>query len=191
MIHAEAFANFWISYIQENSEIIQHWDDSTRWTKHVLHYDTMLKRIHDEFGALAEMEYRKIDLVIYAPGKYNRISYYDNSGTEDTTIPLGLMAAIEHENDYRMVFQEIRKLTELRTPLKVLITYPDENKQNETELAIRKKMAEGIEQSNHFFAENPKTEYLLIMGYKEQKSARWKCFKYEITEIDKVKETEL
>jgi len=156
------------------------WDDNSKWTNYLLYRTdssgkNLLLNKFSEFGySNLVFEYRKIDISIFSQETYKQINNYDNSGLFDTIIPVCIDAIIEHENNYQRCFEEVRKLTELKAKLKVLITYPPDNKSKN---AIIEKMSKGIKQSNNYFPENSTTEYLLILG-SNNNSINWKfvCF---------------
>lgn len=176
-VNSENFGKLWKLYIDNLKDVSKYWDNNEEWTNNVL-YNTKLKElILKTFNGLKpEFEYRKIDAVIFAKETFRDIKYYDNSGTiEDTEIPVGIEVVIEHENDYRKAFEEIRKIIELRSKLKVLITYPKDD--NKSEIALIEKFNKGVKQALDFLPESKNTEYLLITGFKENKNIRWNFFK--------------
>lgn len=176
----ESFAKFWKLFVESVENTNSLWNSDNEWNINVIYKKeknnhSLLKKIEKTFDGLkADFEYRKIDIVIYSIEKYKCINHYDNEGEENTNIPIGLEAIIEHENDYRKVFEEIRKLIEYRSRLKVLITYP---KDINSEKAIRKKFIKCIKQANSFLPENDETKYLLITGYNNNNKISWNFFK--------------
>jgi len=173
----------WLNYSNlclSNDSVQKYWDSNTDCTNYLLYRtadnsEYLLFNKFKEFGySNLVFEYRKIDITIFSKETYEQINDYDNSGLSDTSIPVCIDAVIEHENDYQRCFDEVRKLTELKAKLKVLITYPPDN---ESKNAIIEKMSKGIKQSNNYFPENSTTEYLLILG-SNNNSIKWEfvCF---------------
>ena len=160
----------WLNYSDThlNNEIVQQkWDYNTQWTDYLLYRkDTigeylLINKFKEHGFPNSVFEYRKNDLIVFSNNSYKNISSYDDSSRFDTNIPIGIDAIIEHENDYKNCFEEIRKLTETKAKLKVLITYPPNDN---SKISIIKKMKEGISQSNSYLEENNQTEYLLVLG---------------------------
>jgi hypothetical protein len=182
MINARQFAQFWSEYFDKKAAQTRNWqkkwEESKGWTDFMLDYDMLIEEVAANFDGLRlEFEYRKIDVCIYSANTYKNINYYDNSDKDpDTLVPIGLEVMLEHENDYRMVFQEIRKLIEFKAKLKVLVTYPEGKPGGEPELAIREKLSKAIAQSNKFIPEDPQTQYLIITGYLEDDYIHWNNF---------------
>jgi len=182
MIHARQFAEFWTEYFDKIAAQTPNWQrkwyESKAWTDFILDYDMLSEEVANNFtGLKLEFEYRKIDACIYTALTYTEINYYDNSGNDpDTQIPIGLEVMIEHENDFRMVFQEIRKLIEFKAKLKVLITYPEGDPGGKQEKAIREKLSKAIAQSNRFIPEEEQTQYLIITGFLKDNYIHWNNF---------------
>ena len=178
------FIMIWLNYSNaylSDDTVQQNWDDSSKWTDYLLYRTDssgkyLLLNKLSEFGfSNSEFEYRKNDITVFSKETYKNIDYYDNSGTTDTSIPICIDAIIEHENDYRRCFEEVRKLIEIKAKLKVLITYPpDSNSKN----AIIKKMGKCIKQSNMYLHENNEVEYLLVLGY-NQKGIKWEFIVFD------------
>jgi hypothetical protein len=90
---------------------------------------------------------------------------------------------LEHENDILLCQQEMIKLTYFKSPLKVLITYCWDNKEEDKYKVYREKAKNNfkdiIEKSNKDFPENISTEYLLIIGQKFTAKYEWYCYAYK------------
>ena len=75
---------------------------------------------------------------------------------------------IEHENDIKLCYQEMIKLTYYKSSLKVLVTYNyDENAENQwqkTEANAVANFSSILQQTNSEMPENKDTEYLFIIG---------------------------
>ena len=162
-MNAKQFSEFWIKNIKSIGtldEIKKQWKGD--WTGAVLSRTRLDENLK---GYFFDLEKQKIDLVIYSKEKFIKIPYFDNSGTFDSdNLHRGFRVIVEHENNYQTVFEEIAKLVNFKSPLKVLITYPHEKIIVNTENALIKKMKIGISQGHSFFPENNDTKYLLITG---------------------------
>jgi hypothetical protein len=100
-------------------------------------------------------------------------------------LPLPLVVAIEHENDVRGFMAEIAKLTHVRCPLKVGITYavittpgspvdPSAAQANIEEWVA--KVA-----ALHEIKEDPTTEYLYLLGVEHAPySLQWHAYTYQV-----------
>ena len=84
---------------------------------------------------------------------------------------------LEHENEIYYSWQEVAKLAYVRGFLKVLITYNTENindiQLNEENLMMIDMFNTIIEQSSDGLPDNSETEYLLLMGRKEDYKLIW------------------
>jgi len=159
------FIEIWKKYLElylTPDFIIKYWDKNSEWTNNFFNKE-YLKKIFNNSNI--EFEYRKIDMVVYSKEKYININNFDNSGNIKSDYPLCLDLVVEHENNYQNCYEEIRKLTEIKAKLKVLISYPPNDV--ESKKALCEKMSKGIKQSNFYFPENDRTEYLLIFGYEK------------------------
>jgi hypothetical protein len=88
---------------------------------------------------------------------------------------LPIIVAIEHENDLRTFIQEITKLAHIRSPLKVGITYtsavPGPVSQQiiiSSQQRIKETVIEISNSLNKWISEDPKAEYVYILGVESQ-----------------------
>ena len=89
---------------------------------------------------------------------------HENLKHMDGLYPLERVILFEHENDIDSSTQELYKLLYRRSPLKVIVTYLYQDDPEKKLLWQVKKFSEMIAQSNEWFPENPSTEYLIIIG---------------------------
>ncbi len=86
-------------------------------------------------------------------------------------LPMPLIVAIEHENDFRGFIEEIAKLTHIRCPLKVGITYsllstpPHDPDVSSARSQIESWIAE-VDKLVHA-KEDPENEYLYLLGVEQ------------------------
>lgn len=82
--------------------------------------------------------------------------------------PTNYNILIEHENDIKLCYQEMIKLTYYKSSLKVLVTYNyDENAENQwqkTEANAVANFSSILQQTNSEMPENKDTEYMFIIG---------------------------
>lgn len=92
-------------------------------------------------------------------------------------ISYDIVIEIEIENNLEGAWQEMIKLTWIRCPLKILVTY-NQKWSNEDDM-LRQSFTTNISQSNITFKENQDTEYLLIIGNKDNDLLNWKSYKFD------------
>lgn len=91
--------------------------------------------------------------------------------------PSSYDVVIEVENYIDACWQEMAKLTWLRCPLKVLVTYNDNNTNRKSENAIlRERFERIICQSVSRFADVEGTEYVLLIGHDTNKLLEWSAY---------------
>lgn len=172
------FKKLWDSHTTSIDNITTFWDDKKAWSNKLLYENNVLidslKKMFTPSNV--QLEYRKIDFVVFSKETLKNIDYYDNSGfIEDSKIPLGIEIAIEHENNFEIALEEMIKLVEFKAKLKILITYP---KNDECKVALINKFEKCIKQSNMWLMENTETEYLLICGFKFDTGIKWTFNKF-------------
>jgi hypothetical protein len=98
-------------------------------------------------------------------------------------LPVPLVIAIEHENDFRTFEQEIAKLAHIRCPLKVGITYSLLSvppKEVEVEKLL-KQIKNWLSEINDLIEieESPRTEYLYLIGVENLRlTLEWYTYSY-------------
>ncbi|NQU87710.1 MAG: hypothetical protein HQ541_18315 [Mariniphaga sp.] len=99
---------------------------------------------------------------------------------------------LEHENDILLCQQEMIKLTYFKAPLKVLVTYCWDNEKDDENKIYRDRAKCNfqtiIEKSNQYFPENNSTEYLLIIGQKNQTDFNWYYYIFKFNWTEKIVE---
>ncbi len=79
--------------------------------------------------------------------------------------PFPMRVAIEHEQDWTGFDCEVRKLLQVRCPLKVGITYSDESPQGKKYRdRVAKNIQDNFDEIRPVIAEAPQTEYLFLIG---------------------------
>ncbi len=126
----QSFIECWKSFTEENSDdLLSGYDSDTEMTRKVIGKDSPISPFGDFFRNKFDREYDyrredgSIDLSIYKPDSINGIQGMNPN--KDKKIPLLKFyhILIEHENNYKLAFEEMHKLTNFRSALKVLITY--------------------------------------------------------------------
>ncbi len=138
-------------------------------------------------GLRYRMEDGSFDLAFSLSPNYSRLSYLYNGNIDffdvDGFYPIIYDVIIEVENECKCAWQEMTKLTWVRSPLKVLITYnwhPSniEIWQTESKM-LTDTFSNIIHQSNQAFKDNPQTEYLLIIGNNANSKLNWAYHKFD------------
>ena len=142
------------------------WNSSRDWTTFML--GSGETRSAGDFGVLGimaaslgyrvEAEYLRVDQIWYSHHK----------DKEDWEIDV----FIEHENDDSRLAETVRKCLQLAQGTKVVITYPDRH----GELQLRE-IAQTIVKNR--YGVSPDARLLLILGFLEQKTLRWKGFEID------------
>ncbi len=123
-------------------------------------------------------EFYKIDYVIGYGETFLDYGYY----------PFNLLVLIEHENDIKNIEQEMYKLALFRSPLKVIITYYDEDakQQSQGDDLVETKLASLsnlLQHCSSFCKEDPDTQYLFIVGNREaadSETLNWRAWKFDV-----------
>jgi len=117
------------------------------------------------------------DLSFSFANDFNNVAYTYRGETdyfEPTGYPIAYDVVIEIENSLQACWQEMTKMTWVRCPLKVVVTYNtfDTLKANEDKMLLER-FSSIVAQSNSYFEDNPNTEYLLLIGYKRDNKLMW------------------
>jgi len=102
-------------------------------------------------------------------------------------VPLPMVVAIEYENDIKTFQEELLKLALVRCPLKVGITYTAMDKTDAKNLKrgqdrIQKRLESIMATLANHTLEDPKTEYLILLGHEASETAPlWKFDWHELT----------
>lgn len=116
--------------------------------------------------------------------------------TLSTMDPWNLVAAIEHENDYRLYAEEIKKLLILKTPLKIVIGYSNKvinecegNSSDPTSFEVNKENYENLKEVFSIYEKftplDLGDEFLIILGLREAQVKRVKSIVYVAYQIKK------
>ncbi len=181
-----AFKKTWTEFVDEkgDQEIIEAYIKNSEWTKYMLGNNKMSKNEKEEVFLHRVMDKLNNNLQYYL-GMYSiDLAYVSGSDLYGANLayPSEWQVLIEHENgQHNDEETEMYKLIFLRSPLKVIIFYDwDEcdktNNDKEKWLDEKlKKLADMLEQANDYLPENEATEYLFIIGDRENEQAmpRW------------------
>ncbi|MGH7984562.1 MAG: hypothetical protein ACREFF_15675 [Candidatus Udaeobacter sp.] len=106
--------------------------------------------------------------------------YYDEKDCQNfpdyTTYARALAVVIEHENNIRGTHVELNKLQMFNAPLKVLITYPENEEQAEKFLDCYSGIVCGADVFSDF---STKRRQLVIFGTKPKRFATWDYYVYK------------
>lgn len=173
-ISAERFWEVWIEKVAPklDERFDESYSSDPKWTE-VIFSDEILEIIKSELGIDARKEDFKTDTVFAG---HENLIYEDKD--KDWFYPKERLILFEHENKIDTVVEEVYKLLYRRAPLKVIVTYqynqPDMDYEADLKERIEK-YAGIITRSNTWFPENPETEYLFIVGRRddERKGILW------------------
>lgn len=194
-INADYFIDCWKEFSNEFTLKNEGWElaynNDSAWTNLFLgakksSSDSSLIGKHFK-GKFQNLRYRtedgSFDLTMSTANNYknipyiakNNISYFDIE--EEKYFPTSYDVIVEIENKHERAWYEMTKLTWVRSPLKVLVTY--HNKQDVENKALVESFKTIISQSSFQFKDNPETEYLLIIGDNKEKFLIWEFYKFD------------
>ena len=201
MLNADNFIECWElfsqDFISKNSDWLTLYESSADWTTRFLggkQSGSESSPIGNFFQQkFSRLRYRtedgSFDLSFSVAPNYSQLPYLYKGNIDHFDIaasdfyPTHYDAIIEIENDCRCAWQEMAKLTWVRSPLKVLITYnwhPSDKSiwQTETKM-LTDTFSSIIHQSNLQFKDNTQTEYLLIIGNNANNNLNWTYHKFD------------
>lgn len=114
-----------------------------------------------EYYTFDRFFYREVNTKFFPPG---------------STYPKRVLIALEHENVARGSQIEIHKLQLLNVPLKVLISYPRDDRHAEQ---LRKDYAEIISDADTFNDISTLRRQLVIFGFMRERRVTWEGFTYQ------------
>ena len=199
MLNADSFIEGWEQFSQDfiskNLDWLTLYENNTEWSARFLGGKKSCSErspIGNFFKSkFPELNYRtedgSFDLVFSFASNYSKLFYLNRNEIAcfdaEGFYPTMYDVIIEVENDCRCSWQEMTKLTWVRSPLKVLITYnwhPSDTLIWRTE---RKMLIDTfsniIHQSNQTFKDNTQTEYLLIIGNNGDNKLNWTYYKLD------------
>lgn len=199
MLNADNFIECWEQFCQdfvsENIDWLVLYESSTGWTARFLGGKKSGSKtspignfFQQKFSGLRyRTEDGSFDLSFSLAPNYSQlphlckgnISHFDVEGF----FPTHYDAIIEIENEYKRAWQEMIKLTWVRSSLKVLVTYnwPLSDKsiwQTQNKVLIDT-FSRIIHLSNENFDDNSQTEYLLIIGNNDSRKLNWTYNKFD------------
>jgi hypothetical protein len=155
-ITSEAFFNAWVQTAKNRESLLKKiWREKTNFTNQVKGSDSsIMKEIADKLGLLCyHGDYYCIDTVLYKKEDLALGPKAGNYWLRDMRV------AFEHENDFNGVYQEISHLLLTNCDLKVLVTYP--NNEFEDEAQYLHEIIEGNRMSKVLSDEE---SFLIIIG---------------------------
>lgn len=191
-INADIFISSWIDFGQrftsENMDWLKFYNNDARWSEKFLGgkksssvNSPIGKFFANKFGLRYRTEDGSFDLAFASADNYKQVSYLVRNeiyffDIEGQFYPTSYKVILEHENECARAWQEMTKLTWVRCPLKVLVTYNYKASNENAMLAQSFKTI--ISQSNKEFKDNSSTEYLLIIGNNIDKKLNWTFYKF-------------
>lgn len=190
----KAFKQEWDKRCSDDGDRIKKdYSDNKSWTEFMLGDEGLLERVCKELKLHYRREYYTLD-ALYVSGKdllgKGKKLYY----------PSDLPVLIEHEQGDK-IEEEMWKLLFWRSPLKVIIfyDYTEEEKNGKKDREswaqdkLKKKFLWMLREVEGFFEENSKTEYLFIVGDRENEKSlpRWRCVSVRSGEVIDSTELEL
>jgi len=169
LITPEAFKEKFLDVAKEReTQIIELGKEDKNYTELMLKNDGIIANVAFHLGLEYYREYWTIDAIYYRR-KHNK--YFSSRATYAEY----LSVAIEHENLAHTAHVEINKLSLFNCPLKVLITYPLNEK---NAMALLDEYSDILVKADIFkdFADNRKQ--LVIFGYFEDEKVHWKFHVY-------------
>lgn len=193
-ISPETFINLWKEFVaKKDDEIINAYSSNPQLTQTILGAkgskttgcplgDYLKKNIE-----LKSYAYRTedggVDLSVYEEKNIEGVKdMYEMGNPLDFEIlkhyPRNYAILLEHENQIELAYQEMHKLSYLKAPLKVLITYVWETKKTGEDYSfvyerLRENFAQILTAANASHPENPDTRYLTIAGQKRDGMIYW------------------
>lgn len=192
-INADTFISSWIEFSEQftlqNPDWLTAYDNSSAWSNIFLggkksssDSSPMGQFFATKHGLRYRTEDGSFDLALSSSDNYKQIPYIDRNeiylfDVENQFFPTSYDIIVEIENECACAWQEMTKLSWVRCPLKVLVTYNSKSdKENEM---LTKSFETIISQSNKKFADNQATEYLLIIGNNKDKKLNWTFYKFD------------
>ena len=127
----------------------------------------VIKKFEGE-GIQTEKEYYRVDIIGYKNRKNELIKLIDSEECKDelrkgnlSPFLWDLLVAVEHENDRKKWLDEVCKLSYIRCPLRVVITYGWNGKD---EIPKGIEIAKKILKETKAFVPDSNQEFLIIMG---------------------------
>lgn len=193
LISAKIFSEIFIEFVQKKLESEKnswsiYYNKSSQWTKFILSSGSQIEienLIKKKTGLIvrSRKEDGLVDLTMTVGKDLEKIptlnKNYEHVFLEFkdsvTYEPRIYDVLLEHENYIYDSWREVAKLAYQRARLKVLVTYiyKEGREKEECEMMI-KTFNTIIKQCTEDFEDNPKTEYLLLIGYQDgRKNLRW------------------
>ena len=193
----KSWKEFSIQFIRENPDWLKAYQHDGTWSPKFLgtkrsnsECSPIGKFIKDKFHLNYRTEDGSFDIAFSSAENFKKIPFIlknkiETFELEEQFYPAYYDILIEVENDCNTAWQEMTKLTWVRCPLKVLVTY-NSSDENESIIALENEMLVQsfttiIDQSNKTFADNVQTEYLMIVGNAKDENLNWNFFQFDST----------
>lgn len=193
----KAWEEFSVQFIRENPDWLKAYQHDGTWSPKFLVTKSSNSKISpignflkDKFKLRYRTEDGSFDIAFSSAENFKNIPYIFKNEIkkfelEDQFYPAYYDIIIEVENKFNRAWQEMTKLTWVRCPLKVLVTY-NSSDENESIITLENDMLKEsfrtiIDQSNKNFADNVQTEYLLIVGNAKNENLNWNFFQFDST----------
>lgn len=180
MVSANRFYLAWLKVITKNiSAVSRCWDNSHDYTNLIIKNDnSLIMQISNELNlSCYNGDYYSIDSVLY----HERDRINNNPGTYLRHI----VVAFEHENSFSSgLYQEVTHLLITRADLKVLVSYPPNELNKQTNNTIKKELNflyNIIKDSPHADDIAEKEDFLIIFGkndISDLDATKWNCDDY-------------
>jgi hypothetical protein len=174
LISSRLFFDIWKQITNDNKQVLL-----DQWQNYK-NYTSLIKG--SENSILSQIAI-KLNLFVYEKDYYSVDAIFFNADDlcpkiQDKTYWFrNLQIAFEHENNfYSGLYQEISHLIILNSPLKVLVTYPDNIEHGEKELEYFTEIIKGNRNELQF---SEKEEILVIYGFREDFSWHGYIYKSE------------
>lgn len=184
----KSWKEFSVQFMTENPDWLKAYQRDGTWSPKFLVTKSSNSKISpignflkDKFKLRYRTEDGSFDIAFSSANNFENIPSIKN----DQFYPAYYDIIIEVENKFNRAWQEMTKLTWVRCPLKVLVTY-NSSDENDSKIALENEMLVQsfttiIDQSNKNFADNVQTEYLLIIGNAKDENLNWAFFQFDST----------
>lgn len=161
-VSSRLFFDIWKQIVNQNKQVLlNEWQNYKKFTSLIKGTDnSILSQVANKINlCVYERDYYSVDAIFFnlddlCPKIQDETFWFRN-----------MQIAFEHENNfYSGLYQEISHLIILNSPLKVLVTYPDNVNQGEKELEYFSEIIKGNRNESQF---SEGEEILVIYGYRD------------------------
>ena len=181
------FFKAWVDFVEFNWSVLGGlWQDDKKWTEAAIgapRSEGANSPLGDHLGMRYWKEDRNVDLALSGLTNFT-IRRFPDDGDAVTGqfYPVAYDVLLEHEAAGSISWEEMVKLIQMRARLKVLITYtwdqggkvePPAEDSDRLMLYIRETFQTLLQEASGQVPEDPRTQYLLIVGRKEDGRVHW------------------